>query len=354
MQSGKGAKNRIGMDVSRPLALGRVELPNRLILAPMAGITDRPFRQLCRRFGAGLAVSEMVSADPRLSRQRKSRERLDHTGEPGPIAVQLLGNEPEPLAEAARRQADLGADLIDINLGCPAKKVCRRVAGSALLRDEPLVGRLLKAVVEAVDIPVTLKTRTGWSPETRNLTRIARIAEDSGIAMLTVHGRTRACGFTGGAEHESLASIRDQVRIPLVANGDIDSPESVRRVLARTGVDAVMIGRAALGRPWLFRDIADTLGAIPKTLHESDGRLRETLPVHLETLYVFYGEDRGVRIARKHIAWYLEHRPRRRGQVAARSPRDAIAAIQQAQTAKEQLARVGEHLLVDPPKGDMA
>jgi tRNA-dihydrouridine synthase B len=346
MHTGKSGEDSAGTDVNHPLVLGRVELPNRLMLAPMAGITDRPFRQLCRRFGAGLAVSEMVSADPRLSRQRKSRERLDHTDEPGPIAVQLLGNDPEALAEAARRHADLGADLIDINLGCPAKKVCRRAAGSALLRDEPLVGRLLAAIVEAVEIPVTLKTRTGWSPETRNLPRIARIAEDSGIAMLTVHGRTRACGFTGRAEHESLASIRDQVRIPLVANGDIDSPEAVRRVLARTGVDAVMIGRAALGRPWLFRDIADACGAVPRTLGAPpDSRLRATLPVHLETLYAFYGEHRGVRIARKHIAWYLSYRPRRPGQVRAESHRSAVAAIQQAQTAKEQLARVGEHLL---------
>ena len=354
MRPGTSTAHSTSIDINSPLRIGQVELPNRLILAPMAGITDRPFRQLCRRLGAGMAVSEMVSADPKLSRHRKSLERLDHSDEPGPIAVQLLGNYAWALAEAARRQADLGADLIDINLGCPAKKVCRRAAGSALLRDEPFVGRLLAAVVEAVDIPVTLKTRTGWSPETRNLPRIARIAEDSGIAMLTVHGRTRACGFTGCAEHQSLAAIRTQVRMPLVANGDIDSPESVRQVLARTGADAVMIGRAALGRPWLFRDIVDTFGAARRTLQSPDSRLQRILTAHLKALYAFYGEGRGVRIARKHIAWYLLQHPSRQGQVAADQRRSAVAAIQQAQTAKEQLARVGEHLLVDPPKGDMA
>lgn len=362
--TGPDSPNRI--HINCPLRIGDVEIANRLILAPMAGITDRPFRQLCRRFGAGLAVGEMVSSDPRLARQRKSRERIDHRGESGPIAVQLLGNAPEALAEAARRHADLGVGLIDINLGCPAKKVCRRAAGSALLRDEALVGRLLAAVVAAVDVPVTLKTRTGWSPDTRNLPRIARIAEDSGIALLTVHGRTRACGFAGMAEHESLAAIRDQVRIPLVANGDLDSPESVRRVLDRTGADAVMIGRAALGRPWLFRDIATAPMAASATPEQ---RLREVVPAHLEALYSFYGEVRGVRLARKHLAWYLQHRPLRRGHAAvqertARSAeqtqseqqaqRDALAAMQLAQTAREQLERVGEHLLADGQLGGLA
>ncbi len=352
MRTGIGGPSPAGIDIGSPLRIGRVELANRLILAPMAGITDLPFRALCRRFGAGLAVAEMVSADSSLAHLRKSRERLDYGGEPGPIAVQLLGNEPATLAAAARRHADLGADLIDINLGCPAKKVCRRAAGSALLRDEPLVGRLLTAVVNAVDIPVTLKTRTGWSPQTRNLPRIARIAEDCGISLLTVHGRTRACGFNGHAEHDSLTAVRDQVRIPLVANGDIDSPESVRRVLDRTGADAVMIGRAALGRPWLFRDIADALGD-PRAVAQAPGSpVREILPLHLEALYAFYGEGRGVRIARKHIAWYLQRRPGHPGQVTADACRSTIAAIQQAQTAKEQLARVGEHLLADRSMGE--
>jgi tRNA-dihydrouridine synthase B len=353
MGPGSGGAAPAGIDIGSPLRIGRVELANRLILAPMAGITDRPFRELCRRFGAGLAVAEMVSADPRLAGLKKSRERLDHSGERGPIAVQLLGNDPQMLAEAARRQADLGAQLIDINLGCPAKKVCRRVAGSALLRDEPLVGRLLAAVVGAVDVPVTLKTRTGWCPQTRNLPRIARIAEDSGIALLTVHGRTRACGFNGQAEHDSLAAVRDQVSIPLVANGDIDSPESVRRVLARTGADAVMIGRAALGRPWLFRDIAEALGGLRAAGHATDSPLHEILPAHLEALYAFYGEGRGVRIARKHIAWYLRPRPVRPGQGSAVADRGAMALVQQAQTAKEQQARVGELLLADRPMGEM-
>ena len=306
----------------QPLQIGSVSIPNRLILAPMAGVTDRPFRSLCRQLGAGLAVSEMVAANPALRGTRKSRERLDHRGEPGPIAVQIAGSDPAQMAAAARYNVDCGAALIDINLGCPAKKVCKQAAGSALLRDEALVGRILEAVVRAVEVPVTLKTRTGWSPATRNLTRIAQIAEASGIALLAVHGRTRACGYTGEAELESLASIRDQCsRLPLVANGDIDGPTKAIEVLNRTGADAIMLGRAALGRPWIFGSIATALrglalsersvsGEPPTTIDEvpiapSLAWIEAILVEHLDRLYAFYGERRGVLIARKHIGWYL-------------------------------------------------
>jgi tRNA-dihydrouridine synthase B len=290
----------------RPLQIGPIAIENRLMLAPMAGVADRPFRSLCRRMGAGLAVSEMLSANPALRDSRKSVERGDRSGEPGPIAVQIAGADPAQMADAARYNVDRGADIIDINMGCPAKKVCRAAAGSALLRDEPLVGRILAAVVSAVSVPVTLKIRTGWSPETRNLSRIAAMASDSGIAMLTVHGRTRACGYAGSAEFDSLRALREHSDLTLVANGDIDSPQTARRVLADTGADAVMIGRAARGRPWIFRDVAhyfDTGEVLPEP---SPSWVCETLLGHLNLIYDFYGETRGVRIARKHIAWYLD------------------------------------------------
>jgi tRNA-dihydrouridine synthase B len=286
-----------------------LRIDNRLILAPMAGITDRPFRSLCRRLGAGLAVSEMLSSNPALRDSRKSRERADHRGEPGPIAVQIAGSDPQWMAEAARINVAQGAALIDINLGCPAKKVCKAAAGSALLRDEALVGRILEAVVAAVPVPVTLKTRTGWSPQTRNLARIARIAHDAGIAMLTVHGRTRACGYRGRAEFDSLRALRLAPDLPadfpLVANGDIDSPEQAAHVLRETGADAVMIGRAAQGRPWLFREIAHYLATGRHLPPPRPDWLCATLLAHLDELYGFYGGARGVRIARKHIGWYL-------------------------------------------------
>ncbi len=312
-----------------PLQIGSVKIPNRLFLAPMAGVTDQPFRTLCRALGAGLAVSEMVSANPALRGTRKSRERTDHHGEPGPIAVQIAGADPRQMAEAARVNVDCGAELIDINLGCPARKLCKVAAGSALLRDEVLVGRILEAVVRAVDVPVTLKTRTGWSPHTRNLPRIAAIAEASGIRLLSVHGRTRACGYRGEAEFESLAGIRAQCALPLVANGDIDSPAKALQVLNATGADAIMIGRAALGRPWIFGAMAAALRAIAGPEHRPSSRPNDRpsdtpsaptravpsapspawigaiLMEHLDRLYRFYGEPRGVLIARKHIGWYL-------------------------------------------------
>lgn len=312
-----------GHSLLEPLCLGPVTLPNRLILAPMAGVTDRPFRSLCREFGAGLAVSEMVSSNPALRHTRKSLERRDHRGELGPIAVQIAGADPAQMAEAARFNVDCGAEIIDINLGCPAKKVCRVAAGSALLRDEVLVGRILESVVRAVEVPVTLKTRTGWSPERRNLPRIAQIAAASGIAMIAVHGRTRACGYRGRAEHESLASIRHQIALPLVVNGDIDSAETAFRVLNMTGADAIMVGRAALGRPWIFAAIvaAARASAPPDQtpperasrskpggawLAPEPARVWPILEEHLGRLFAFYGETRGVRIARKHLGWYLQ------------------------------------------------
>jgi tRNA-dihydrouridine synthase B len=300
----------------------------------MAGITDRPFRTLCRRLGAGLAVSEMISANPSLRGSRRSRERLDHRGEPRPIAVQLVGADPHQLAEAARLSVDQGAELIDINLGCPAKKVCRVAAGSALLRDEPLVGRILAAVVRAVPVPVTLKTRTGWSPQTRNLGRIVALAEAAGIAMLTVHGRTRACGFGGRAEFDSLRAVRERTALPLVANGDLDSPQAARRVLDATGADAVMIGRAALGRPWLLPAVARHLAGERRSPQPDPSWVRWLVVEHLEAIYRFYGEARGVRIARKHLGWYCR---------GANTGEDLRQRLVRAETAQRQLALVHGH-----------
>ena len=287
------------------MRIGDIELANNLILAPMAGVTDRPFRQLCRRLGAGLAVSEMVSADTALWGSRKSIKRLDHSGETGPISAQILGIDPAVMADAARANLDLGADIIDINMGCPAKKVCKMAAGSALLRDEPLVGRILEAVVAAVPAPVTLKIRTGWSPDERNALQIARIARESGVAALAVHGRTRSCGYSGHAEHETVRAIKQEVRIPVIANGDIDSPEKARLVLDYTGADAIMLGRAAQGRPWIFREISDYLETGVRPHSPPADWIKDTLIAHLHELFRFYGNRLGVRIARKHVAWYV-------------------------------------------------
>ena len=321
---------------AEPFRIGAIELKNRLILAPMAGVTDRPFRSLCRRLGAGLAVSEMLSANPALRASRKSSERADHAGEPGPIAVQIAGSDPMQMADAARYNLDQGAEIIDINMGCPAKKVCKVAAGSALLRDEALVGRILEAVVRAVPVPVTLKTRTGWSPETRNLHQIARIAQESGVALLTVHGRTRACGYRGTAEFDSLRSLRGATDLPLVANGDIDSPQRAREVLNDTGASAIMIGRAAQGRPWLFREIAHYLATGQLLPEPSPEWVHETLLTHLDELYSFYGEARGVRIARKHIGWYLRHGNRAASQRTQSSAARYLVSINRAETAKQQ------------------
>ncbi len=289
------------------MRIGPYQLDGRLILAPMAGVTDRPFRQICRRHGAALAVSEMVSSNPRLQGERKTLLRCDHRGEREPRSIQILGADPEHMADAARLNVDRGAQIIDVNMGCPAKKVCNVAAGSALLRDERLVGRILEAVVRAVDVPVTLKVRTGWDPANRNAPKIARIAESAGIQAVTVHGRTRACGFSGHAEYTTIAEVKAAVSIPVIANGDIDSPAKARHVLGQTGADALMIGRAALGKPWLFAQIRDSLerGRIQP---DPDAREQQDLLTgHLTELYDFYGEHAGVRIARKHIGWYAKN-----------------------------------------------
>ena len=280
----------------------------RVVLAPMAGVTDKPFRQLCKRMGAGLAVSEMTISDPRFWNTAKSRHRMDHEGEPDPVSVQIAGTDPGLLADAARHNVDHGAQIIDINMGCPAKKVCNVWAGSALMRDERLVAQILAAVVDAVAVPVTLKIRTGWDAEHRNAPTIARIAEDCGIAALTVHGRTRDQQYTGLAEHDTVAAIKAAARIPVIANGDIDSPRRARAVLDATGCDAVMVGRAAQGRPWLFREIAHYLSTGESLPEPALEEVRDVLLAHLDALHNFYGEAMGVRIARKHLGWYAKDR----------------------------------------------
>lgn len=291
------------------IRIGPYQLANQVILAPMAGVTDLPFRQLCRKLGAGLVVSEMVTSDVRLWNSRKSRNRLDHSGENEPRSVQIAGGEPLMMAEAARMNQQLGAQIIDINMGCPAKKVCNKAAGSALMRDEKLVAEILEAVVGAVDLPVTLKIRTGWCAQSRNGLNIARIAEESGIQALAVHGRTRNQLYTGCAEYDTIAAIKQQAGIPIFANGDIDSPQKALQVLRQTGADAVMIGRAAQGRPWIFREISHFLEhgeLLPSPPLEWQ---QQTLLEHLEALHQFYGEHQGVRIARKHVGWYLQTLP---------------------------------------------
>jgi len=290
------------------MQIGPYRLPSPLILAPMAGVTDRPFRALCLELGAGLAVSEMVSSDPRLRATRKSRQRTDHAGECGPVVAQIAGSDPALLADAARYNVERGAALIDINMGCPAKKVCNRLAGSALLADEPLVTRILAAVVAAVEVPVTLKIRTGPDPGRRNALAVACIAEAEGVAALAVHGRTRACAFRGEAEHDTVARIVDAVDIPVLANGDITTPERAHAVLERTGAAGVMIGRAAQGNPFVFREIAHYLDTGEHLAPPSAREVRDTLCAHLESLYGFYGEIQGPRIARKHLSWYCAGR----------------------------------------------
>jgi tRNA-dihydrouridine synthase B len=275
----------------------------------MAGITDRPFRRLARRYGAALAVSEMVSSRPELRESRKTRLRQDHAGEPGPISVQIAGSDPAMLADAARHNVALGAQIIDINMGCPAKKVCNVLAGSALLENEPLVARILEAVVAAVSVPVTLKVRTGPDRARRNALRIARVAEAAGVQMLAIHGRTRACGFGGDAEYDTIAEVKAYVRIPVIANGDVQTPEQAKRVLERTGADGIMIGRAAQGRPWLFRQMDHYL-ATGERLAEADIAERgSVLLEHLEGLYDLYGEEQGARVARKHVGWTVRDLP---------------------------------------------
>ena len=286
--------------------IGPFQLRNNLVVAPMAGVTDRPFRQLCKSMGAGMAVSEMVASNSLLWGSEKTRRRANHEGEVDPIAVQIAGADPQMLADAARYNVDQGAQIIDINMGCPAKKVCNVMAGSALLKDEPLVGRILDTVVAAVEAPITLKIRTGWDRDNRNAIAVARLAERAGIQALAIHGRTRACGFSGHAEYDTIAAVKAAVGIPVIANGDISTPEKVKEVLEYTKADAVMIGRAAQGRPWMFREIQhylETGSALPPPEVEE---IRRVLLAHLDDLYEFYGEYTGVRVARKHISWYTK------------------------------------------------
>ena len=326
----------------------RIDPP--LILAPMAGVTDKPFRMLCKRLGAGLCVSEMTTSDPRFWHTSKSTHRMDHAGEPAPISVQIAGTVPQVMADAARYNVDHGAQIIDINMGCPAKKVCNAWAGSALMRDEALVARILAAVVQAVDVPVTLKIRTGWDANHRNALAIARIAEDSGIAALAVHGRTRDQQYTGVAEYETIAAVKAALRIPVFANGDIDSPAKAAHVLRETGCDAVLVGRAAQGRPWIFGEIAHYLATGETLPAPGPAEVRDILLGHLEHLHAFYGELAGVRIARKHLGWYAKDRPEN---AAFR------AVVNRAETASAQIALTREYFDalaagVTPPMAEAA
>jgi len=272
----------------------------------MAGVTDRPFRQLCKQFGAGLAVSEMVASNSLLWGSEKTRRRANHDGEVEPISVQIAGADPAMMADAARYNVEQGAQIIDINMGCPAKKVCNTLAGSALLKDEPLVGQILESVVSAVDVPVTLKFRTGWDTSSKNALTVARIAEESGVQLLSLHGRTRACGFSGHAEYDTIREVKRATRLPVVANGDINTPEDARHVLEYTGADGVMIGRAAQGRPWIFREIGHYLATGEKLPLPLVSDIHVVLIAHLNDLYSFYGRERGVKVARKHISWYTK------------------------------------------------
>ena len=318
----------------KPVQIGPYVLPSNVILAPMAGVTDRAFRRLCRRFGAGLAASEMLTADVGLWDTPKSRRRMDHSGEPCPRVVQIAGHDPVMMADAARRNVDAGAQIIDINMGCPAKKVCNRLAGSALMQDEELVARILDSVVRAVSAPVMLKTRTGWNRENKNGIRIAAIAEGCGIQALSIHGRTRADMYEGDAEHETVARIKAAVKIPVFANGDIDTPRRAYEILHSTGCDGVMIGRAAQGRPWIFDEVNFFLRSGETRTELPLEKVRDIMRAHLEDLYALYGDETGVRVARKHLSWYLRQHP---GQEALRNRLVTL------ETPQEQLSTLLEH-----------
>ena len=288
------------------MQIGNHILKNNLVVAPMAGVTDRPFRQLCKKLGAGLAVSEMVTSNSLLYGSEKTRRRANHEGEVDPISVQIAGADPKMMAEAAKYNVDNGAQIIDINMGCPAKKICNVMAGSALLKDEPLVLQILRAVVGAVNVRVTLKIRTGWDKNNRNAITIAKIAEDMGIQALAMHGRTRACLYMGDAEYETIAMVKQAIQIPLIANGDITTPEKAKYVLDYTGADAVMIGRAAQGRPWIFREIEHFLKTGTHLLPPTVEEIHTVMLAHINDLYGFYGDVAGMRVARKHISWYTK------------------------------------------------
>ena len=313
--------------------IGPYQLKNNLVVAPMAGVTDRPFRQLCKQMGAGMAVSEMVASNSLLWGSEKTRRRANHEGEVDPISVQIAGADPEMMARAARYNVDQGAQIIDINMGCPAKKVCNVMAGSALLQNEPLVRRIVEAVVKAVQVPVTLKIRTGWDRGHKNAVSVARLAADAGIVALAVHGRTRACGYTGDAEYDTIAAVKSAVKIPVIANGDITTPEKAEQVLAYTAADAVMIGRAAQGRPWIFREIEHYLHTGTRLPPPEVADIQRVLVAHLHELHAFYGEHTGMRVARKHISWYTK------GLAGSAVFRHAM---NQLQTCVEQFAAVNE------------
>jgi len=315
------------------MRIGSHTLRNNLFVAPMAGVTDRPFRQLCKNFGAGLAVSEMVASNSLLWGSEKTRRRANHEGEVDPISVQIAGADPTMMADAARFNVEHGAQIIDINMGCPAKKVCNTMAGSALLKDEPLVGQILESVVKAVDVPVTLKFRTGWDTANRNALTVARIAEDSGVQLLSIHGRTRACGFSGRAEYDTILEVKQSTRLPVVANGDINTPEDAKHVLEYTGADGIMIGRAAQGRPWIFREIGHYLSTGERLAPPLVSEIHTVLVAHLNDLYSFYGKERGVKVARKHISWYTK------GLVGSASFRHRM---NQLESCEEQLAAVND------------
>lgn len=315
------------------MQIGKYKLDNNLVLAPMAGVTDRPFRQLCKKLGVGMAVSEMVSSNSLLRGSPKTLRRANHEGETLPRAVQIAGADPSMMADAARFNETEGADIIDINMGCPAKKVCNVLAGSSLLRDEPLVRKILEATVAAVTIPVTLKIRTGWDPDHRNGIMIAKIAEDSGIQALAVHGRTRSCFFKGDAEYDTIAAIKASVRIPVIANGDIETPEKAKQVLEHTQADGLMIGRAAQGRPWIFREIQHYLKTGTFLPEPTPTEIKIILLEHLENLYAFYGEYTGTMVARKHVSWYSK------GQSSSARFRDSFNRLE---TSHEQICAIEE------------
>ncbi len=288
------------------MRIGPYVLSNNLLVAPMAGVTDRPFRQLCKRLGAGMAVSEMVASNSLLWGSEKTRRRANHDGETEPVSVQLAGADPVMLAEAARYNVDQGAQIIDINMGCPAKKICNVMAGSALLKDAPLVARILEAVVGAAKVPVTLKIRTGWDIAHNNALQVGKLAEAAGVQALAIHGRSRACGYAGHAEYDTIAEVKAELKIPVIANGDIKTPEQARAVLQYTGADGLMIGRAAQGRPWIFREMHHYLLTGQRLPAPEIEEIRRVLADHLRDLYAFYGEHNGVRMARKHISWYAK------------------------------------------------
>ena len=330
------------------MRVGPYQLANNLALAPMAGVTDLPFRLLCRRMGAGIAAGEMLTCDVRLWHTDKSRRRMDHSGEPEPRVVQIAGGDPQMMVEAAQRNVDAGAQIIDINMGCPAKKVCNKAAGSALMRDELLVREILEAVVKAVAVPVTLKMRTGWDPNSRNAVSIARMAEDIGIQALAVHGRTRACMYQGNAEYETIRAVKASVAIPIFANGDIDSARKAKTVLEQTGADGLMIGRSAQGRPWIFREINAYMRDGVICDEPSIEEVRDIMLAHLRDLHAFYGNETGVRVARKHIDWYAK------GRAAAHTARHAVMQATDPHSQLEHARTYFDTLAAEPPSLDSA